>query len=72
MTKIVVTTPTGNVGSRVARLLVQAGVRPTLLLRDAARLDPELANCCEIHELDQGDTAALVRPRRSGRFHVAR
>src|SRR4051794_24699493 len=41
--KIVVTTPTGNVGSRVVALLVQAGVRPTLLMRHPQRLDPELA-----------------------------
>ena len=38
--KIVVTTPTGRVGSRVVRLLVQAGVRPTVLLRDPGRLTP--------------------------------
>jgi uncharacterized protein YbjT (DUF2867 family) len=37
--KIVVTTPTGKVGSRVVRLLLQAGERPTLFLRDADRLD---------------------------------
>ena len=41
--RIVVTTPTGNVGSRVLRLLVQAGVRPVALLRDPARLPPELS-----------------------------
>jgi len=31
--KIVVTTPTGHVGSRVARVLIQAGARLTLLAR---------------------------------------
>ncbi|MGD7003046.1 hypothetical protein [Corynebacterium halotolerans] len=46
MPRIAVTTPTGNVGSRVTRLLVQAGERPTLLLRDAARLAPELRAHC--------------------------
>jgi uncharacterized protein YbjT (DUF2867 family) len=40
--KIVVTTPTGSVGSRVVQLLVQAGVRPTLLLRDPTKLDPAI------------------------------
>ncbi|GAA0910973.1 NmrA family NAD(P)-binding protein [Virgisporangium aurantiacum] len=35
---IAVTTPTGNVGSRVVQLLVQAGVRPRVLVRDPARL----------------------------------
>ncbi|MEU7062171.1 NAD(P)H-binding protein [Streptomyces sp. NPDC046161] len=36
---IVVTTPTGHVGSRVVRLLLQAGVRPRVLVRDPGRLD---------------------------------
>ncbi|MEU2511625.1 NmrA family NAD(P)-binding protein [Streptomyces syringium] len=36
---IVVTTPTGHVGSRVVRLLLQAGVLPRVLVRDPARLD---------------------------------
>jgi uncharacterized protein YbjT (DUF2867 family) len=40
---IVVTTPTGNVGSRVVQLLVQAGVRPTVLLRDPAKLPSDIA-----------------------------
>lgn len=64
MTRIAVTTPTGNVGSRVARLLVQAGVRPVLLLRDAAKLDPALRERCETRELDQSDSAAVVRATR--------
>ncbi len=58
---IAVTTPTGKVGSRVARLLVQAGARPVLLLRDAARLAPDLRKRCEVREVDQGDTDAVVR-----------
>jgi uncharacterized protein YbjT (DUF2867 family) len=38
--KVVVTAPAGHVGSRVVRLLIQAGVRPTLLTRRRATLDP--------------------------------
>ena len=38
--RIVVTTPTGHVGSRVVRLLVQAGLRPTVLVRRASRAAP--------------------------------
>lgn len=37
--KIADTTPTGHVGSRLVRLLVQAGTRPTLPLRDPAKLE---------------------------------
>lgn len=59
--KIVVTTPTGHVGSRVVRLLVQAGLRPTVLVRRASRLDPVLRARCEVVEGDQGDLAAVRR-----------
>jgi uncharacterized protein YbjT (DUF2867 family) len=58
--KIVVTTPTGRVGSRVVRLLVQAGVRPTLLLRDPARLDPETRSLVDPVVVDQRDGDAVV------------
>lgn len=51
--KIVVTTPTGNVGSHVTRVLIQAGVRPTLLVRDADRLDPGVRERADVVEGDQ-------------------
>lgn len=57
---IAVTTPTGHIGSRVARLLVQAGVRPLLLLRDPAKLDPALREASEIRIVDQDDAASVV------------
>ena len=59
--KIVVTTPTGNVGSHVARLLVQAGTRPTLLLRDAARLDPAMRERVDVVEGSQADPDTVLR-----------
>ena len=59
--KIVVTTPTGRVGSRVLRLLIQGGVRPTVLLRDASRLDPGLLRLCNAVEGDQGDEDSVLR-----------
>ena len=62
--KIVVTTPTGHVGSRVTQLLVQAGVRPTLLLRSASRLDAELRNFVDPVEGDQGDVDYVVAATR--------
>jgi uncharacterized protein YbjT (DUF2867 family) len=52
---IVVTAPTGRVGSRVVQLLVQAGVRPTLLLRDPARLDPGLRDLVDTRPGDLTD-----------------
>lgn len=62
--RIVVTTPLGHVGSRVVRLLVQAGVRPTVLMRNPARLDPATRECVEVVQVDQGDPAAVVAATR--------
>lgn len=62
--KIIVTTPTGNVGSLLAPLLVRAGVRPTLLVRDASKLDDDLRNACDVVELDQADTQAVAAATR--------
>ena len=59
--RIVVTTPTGNVGSRVLRLLVQAGVRPVALLRDPARLPPDLSGLVEPVRADQTARDAVLR-----------
>jgi uncharacterized protein YbjT (DUF2867 family) len=59
--KIVVTTPTGNVGSRVTRLLLQAGVRPTLLLRDPAKLDAETRELVDVVQGDQFDYEVVRR-----------
>ncbi|GAA4239034.1 NAD(P)H-binding protein [Actinomadura meridiana] len=62
---IVVTTPTGHVGSRVVRLLLQAGVRPRLLVRDPARLDAEIRERADVRRGDLTD-AAFVREATSG------
>jgi uncharacterized protein YbjT (DUF2867 family) len=52
---IAVTAPTGRVGSRVARLLVQAGVRPAVLVRDPGRLDPGLRDHVDVRRGDLTD-----------------
>jgi uncharacterized protein YbjT (DUF2867 family) len=59
--KIVVTTPTGNVGSRVTRLLLQAGARPTLLLRDAGKLDAQTRELVDVVQGDQFDPDVVLR-----------
>ena len=56
---IAVTAPTGHVGSRVAQLLVQAGTRPVLLVRDPDRLDPGLRDATEVRLVDLSDAASL-------------
>ncbi|MBM2618229.1 NAD(P)H-binding protein [Actinoplanes sp. LDG1-06] len=49
---IAVTTPTGHVGSRVVQLLVQAGERPRVLVRDPAKLPAELLPLVEVAQGD--------------------
>jgi uncharacterized protein YbjT (DUF2867 family) len=58
--KIVVTAPAGHVGSRVARVLIQAGVRPTLLARHPAKLDRALSEQAEVLEGDLSDADAVL------------
>ncbi|GLU50307.1 NAD(P)H-binding protein [Nocardiopsis ansamitocini] len=62
---IVVTTPTGHVGSRVVQLLVQAGVRPRVLVRDPARLAADVRDRVDVHRGDLTD-AAFVRAAVAG------
>lgn len=59
--KIVVTTPGGHVGSRVTQLLIQAGVRPTLLTRHPDRIDPATAERADVIAADLAHAATVVR-----------
>jgi uncharacterized protein YbjT (DUF2867 family) len=61
---IAVTTPTGNVGSHVARMLCQAGVRPRLLLRNPDRLDAEVRERVELAVGDQRDAHYVAEATR--------
>ncbi|MGW5437307.1 NmrA family NAD(P)-binding protein [Nocardia asteroides] len=63
-TTIAVTTPLGHVGRRVVQLLVQAGVRPRVLMRDPARLDAGMRELVEVVAVDQGDADAVARATR--------
>ncbi|QFG22978.1 NAD(P)H-binding protein [Actinomadura sp. WMMB 499] len=64
-TTVAVTTPTGRVGSRVVRLLLQAGVRPRVLVRDPARLDAPTRERVDVRRGDLTD-AAFVRKATAG------
>jgi uncharacterized protein YbjT (DUF2867 family) len=57
---IAVTTPTGNVGSHVVRMLCQAGVRPRLLLRNPDRLDAGIRDQVELAVGDQRDAGYVA------------
>jgi uncharacterized protein YbjT (DUF2867 family) len=64
MKKIVVTTPTGNIGSRVVQLLLQAGVRPTLLVRDPGRLSEWVRSTCDIRQGDLSEQDFVIETTR--------
>lgn len=64
MKKIVVTAPTGNIGSRVVQLLLQAGVRPTLLVRDPGRLSETVRSMCDLRQGDLSDQDFVIEATR--------
>ena len=61
---IAVTTPTGNVGSHVVRMLCQAGVRPRLLLRNPDRLDADVRDQVELAVGDLRDAGYVAESTR--------
>uniref|UniRef100_A0AAU2UWZ5 NAD(P)H-binding protein n=1 Tax=Streptomyces sp. NBC_00003 TaxID=2903608 RepID=A0AAU2UWZ5_9ACTN len=58
--QIAVTTPTGNVGRHLVAALLRAGIRPRVLLRDPARLAPEVQDHVDAVPVDQYDADAVV------------
>ncbi len=58
---IVVTTPTGNIGRRVVRDLLDAGEVLRLIVRDASRLSPDVRERVEVVEGSHGDAAVVDR-----------
>jgi uncharacterized protein YbjT (DUF2867 family) len=61
---IAVTTPTGNVGSHIVRMLCQAGVRPRLMLRNPDHLDAEVRGQVELAVGDQRDADYVAEATR--------
>lgn len=61
---IVVTTPTGNIGSRIVRVLLQAGVRPTLIARTPSKLSDEVRALADVRQGDQTDAASIIEATR--------
>ncbi|GAA4924451.1 uncharacterized protein YbjT (DUF2867 family) [Actinomycetospora succinea] len=61
---IAITTPRGHVGAHVLRILVQAGVRPRVLMRDPDVLDPVWRDHVDAVRCDQDDGDAVVAATR--------
>lgn len=62
--QIAVTTPNGNVGSHLTRMLVRAGVRPLLLTRHPERIAEELLPHVDVARADSQDAAEVVAATR--------
>ncbi|MDA0179463.1 SDR family oxidoreductase [Solirubrobacter phytolaccae] len=56
---IAVTTPTGNVGRHVTAMLIRAGVRPRVLVRDPTKLG-DLGGLVDAVETDLSDADAVA------------
>jgi len=58
--KVVVTTPTGNIGSKIVKNLVVAGIRPVVIARDPAKIDAVYHPFLEIIQGDLLDGKSLA------------
>lgn len=58
---IAITAPTGNVGSHLLRLLVEAGERPVVLARHPEKIPAELREKARVEQGDQGDAEFVAQ-----------
>ncbi|MDQ0727260.1 NAD(P)H-binding protein [Microbacterium sp. W4I20] len=58
--RIAITTPNGNVGHHLTRMLVRAGIRPLLLSRNPDSIDAELREYVDVAQADSQDAAQVV------------
>ena len=71
--RVLVTGATGFLGRRLAKALVRCGARPVLLVRNAAKVAPELADHVDIVHGDVRDPVALAEATKDvdAVFHCA-
>lgn len=62
--RIAITTPNGHVGRHLTRVLIRAGVRPLLLMRDPARVDDELRDAVDVAQADSTDAGQIAAASR--------
>lgn len=58
--RIAVTTPNGNVGHHLTRMLVRAGIRPLLLTRHPEQISPELIPYVDVARADSQNADEVV------------
>ncbi|AWH92894.1 NAD(P)H-binding protein [Dietzia lutea] len=58
--EIAVTTPQGNVGRHLTRMLIRAGVRPVLLTRHPDRIPADVAEHAEPRQADSRDPGQVI------------
>ncbi|GAB4458138.1 MAG: NAD(P)H-binding protein [Armatimonadaceae bacterium] len=61
---ICIAAPTGNIGSRVVQLLIQAGVRPTIIARNPDRLDSAVRETSDVRQGNLMDTDFVLQATR--------
>ncbi len=59
--RIAVAAPTGHVGRHLVPMLIRAGVKPLVLLRDPDRLAPDIRSEVDVAKVDLLDSDAVVR-----------
>ncbi|GGD69439.1 NAD(P)H-binding protein [Microbacterium murale] len=62
--RIAVTTPNGNVGQHLTRMLVRAGIRPLLLARHPEQISPELIPYVDVARADSQNADEVVEATR--------
>lgn len=62
--RIAITTPNGNVGHHLTRMLVRAGIRPLLVMRHPESIDAELREYVDVAQADSQDAAQVVAATR--------
>src|SRR4051794_36693005 len=58
--RIAVTTPNGNVGHYLTRMLVRSGIRPLLLTRHPEQISPELIPYVDVARADSQNADEIV------------
>ena len=59
--RCLLTGATGYIGSMISRRLLSQGNEITVIVRDAARLEPEIYDCVQVIQADMSDGEAILQ-----------